>query len=321
MKRREFIKTVAATGVAGMNIGALTAQSRTRESAAAAAAAFPHRPLGKTGVSVTTYGLGGFIGMQKPPSKDWDPAAMAELALDMGVTYFDSAPSYNNGQSETNFGRVLARRRKEVFQTTKTQQRTYDGAMREIEQSLKRLQTDHVDLLQLHGMTLQDDPAAWDKPDGVLTAFRKLREQGVTRFIGITGHEDAHVLLRAINMYEFDTLLTTLNPVSRRRPFREDLLPVANKKRMGVIAMKVMGGGNGCLAVGNPSKKLIQPFHDQTSNQVEAKSLIRYTLGLPISVAVIGIASEAQLRENISVAKENKPMTAEEQKALEQLVG
>ena len=177
-----------------------------------------------------------------------------------------------------------------------------------------------MDLLQIHGMTLQDDPAAWERPDGVLTAFRKLREEKVTRFIGITGHEDAGVLLRAVNMYEFDTLLTTLNPVSRRRPFREDLLPEANRKQMGVIAMKVIGGGNGCLAAGNPSKKLIQPFHDQTSNQVPARSLIRYVLGLPITVAVIGISSEAQLRENISVAKENKPLSPDEQRALERLV-
>ena len=322
MKRRAFIKTVAAAGVIGFNLGSGGAKMVARPvQPRTPAPDFPKRPLGKTGVEVTILALGGVIGMQKPPSKDLDPAAMADLALDLGLAYFDTAPSYNNGQSEANFGRVLARRRNEVFLTTKTTDRTYDGAMKSVEQSLKRLQTDHVDLLQIHGMSLTDDPAAWGKPDGVLTAFRKLRDQKVSRFIGLTGHENAGVLRRAIEMYDFDTLLTTLNPVSRRKPFRDDLLPVALQKKMAVMAMKVMGGGNGCLAAGNPLKKLIQPYHDETSNQAEPRSLIRYTLGLPVSAAVIGVASLAQLKANIAVAKENRPMTSAEQRELEQHVG
>lgn len=320
MRRREFIKTVAAAGIIGLDAGGL-ASGRELRAESAGPQSLPGRPLGKTGVEVSVLALGGVIGMQLPPSKDHDPAALAELALDSGITYFDTAPSYNNGQSETNYGQVLARRRKEVFLTTKTQDRTYDGAMRSIEQSLKRLRTDHVDLYQIHGMNFQDRHEAWGKPDGVLTAMHKLREQKVTRFIGLTGHEDAEILRRAIELYEFDTLLTTLNPVSRRRQFREKLLPVANQKKMGVIAMKLMGGGNGCLVKGNPSKTLIQPFHDDTSNQAEAESLIRYTLGLPISVAVIGVASPAQLTANIRAARETQPMTAEEQRDLERLIG
>ena len=322
MKRRAFIKTVAAAGVIGFDLGSGGAKTVARPAKPRTPAPdFPKRPLGKTGVEVTILALGGVIGMQQPPSKDLDPAAMADLALDLGLAYFDTAPSYNNGQSEANFGRVLARRRNEVFLTTKTTDRTYDGAMKSVEQSFKRLQTDHVDLLQIHGMSLTDDPAAWGRPDGVLTAFRKLRDQKITRFIGLTGHENAGVLRRAIEMYDFDTLLTTLNPVSRRKPFRDDLLPVALQKKMAVMAMKVMGGGNGCLAAGNPLKKLIQPYHDETSNQAEPKALIRYTLGLPVSAAVIGVASLAQLKANIAVAKENRPMTSAEQRELEQHVG
>jgi predicted aldo/keto reductase-like oxidoreductase len=122
-------------------------------------------------------------------------------------------------------------------------------------------------------------------------------------------------------MYEFDTLLTTLNPVSRRLPFREDLLPAANKKRMGVIAMKVMGGGNGCLVVGNPYKKVLRTYHDETAHQVEAQSLIRYTLGLPISVAVIGVANIEQLKANVRCAKQIKPMSVVERKELEKIMG
>ncbi len=320
MKRRQFIKSIAAVGMAGIDIGALGGEGMPRKRSVGQPA-FPRRPLGKTGENVTIFGLGGVIGMQQPPSRDLDPAAMAESALDLGVAYFDTAPSYNSGQSETNFGRVLARRRKEVFLTTKTQDRTYDGAMRSVEESLKRLRTDHVDLLQVHGMHLADEPEAWGKPDGVLTAFRKLRDQKVTRFIGITGHEDAGILLRAIDMYDFDTLLTTLNPVSRRRLYRDELLPAANRKNMGVIAMKVMGGGNGCLVSGNPFKTRIQPFHDETSHQVDAESLIRYTLGLPIAVAVIGVASISELEENIRVVRETQPMADGERRELERLVG
>ncbi len=311
MRRREFIKAVAAVGL-GSCVTATGGQSSST---------IPRHTLGKTGVEVSILALGGVIGMALPPSDKYDPAAIADAALDLGVTYFDTAPSYNNGQSETNYGQVLARRRKEVFLACKTGDRSYDGTMRSVEQSLKRLRTDHLDLLQIHGVTAKDDPSAWGKPDGVVTALQKLREQKVTRFIGVTGHDNADVLRRAIEMYEFDTLLTTLNPTSHRWPFREDLLPVAGRKQMGVIAMKVMGGGNGCLVAGNPSKKLLQPYHDQTDHQVDARSLIRYTLGLPISVAVIGVASIDQLKANIAVVKENKTMTAAERQELEKTIG
>lgn len=286
-------------------------------SATAPEKTIPHSVLGKTGAEVSILALGGVIGMQLPPSENHDPVAIAETALDLGITYFDTAPSYNDGQSESNYGQVLARRRKEAFLACKTADRSYDGTMRSIEQSLKRLRTDHLDLLQIHSVSAQEDLLAWDKSEGVLTALRKLREQKVTRFIGVTGHENAEVLHRAIEMYEFDTLLTTLNPVSRRLAFREELLPAANRKQMGVIAMKVMGGGNGCLVAGNPFRKVLRTYHDETSHQVDARSLIRYALGLPISVAVIGVASVEQLKANVRVIKEAAPMTPAERQELE----
>ncbi|HWX19220.1 MAG TPA: aldo/keto reductase [Candidatus Binatia bacterium] len=316
MNRREFIKSLAVTcalGTQAPRLGAAEAIATKTDSSK-----LPHRPLGKTGALVSALALGGVIGMQLPPSAEHDPAALAETALDMGITYFDTAPSYNNGQSETNYGQVLARRRKGVFLATKTESRTYDGTMRGLEQSLKRLRTDHVDLIQIHGISANEDLAAWDKPDGVLAALRKLREQKVTRFIGLTGHDSAAKLRQAIEMYELDTLLTTLNPVTRRQPFREELLPVANQKQMGVIAMKVMGGGNGCLVTGNPLNKVLRPYHDQTSHQVAPPHLLRYTLGLPISVAVVGVATVEQLKGNVAIVKEMVPMTLAERKDLEQ---
>jgi uncharacterized protein len=317
MNRREFLKSMTAVCA----VGSQSAGLAVVESTGADRSRLPQRALGKTGVQVSALALGGVIGMQLPPSASHDPAALAEAALDLGITYFDTAPSYNNGQSESNYGHVLARRRKEVFLATKTGDRTHDGTLRSIEQSLKRLQTDHVDLIQIHGLSASEDIDGWDKPEGVLTALRNLRDQKVTRFLGVTGHESALKLRQAIERYEFDTLLTTLNPVSRRRPFREDLLPMANRKQMGVIAMKVMGGGNGCLVVGNPLKKVLQPYHDETAQQVEPARLIRYTLSLPISVAVIGVASVEQLRANITVLRTAIPMTLAERRDLEIRMG
>lgn len=314
--RREFIKATVAVGIGGLASVATASGAKS-----AAVPTILRHPLGKTGVDVSILALGGVIGMQLPPSEDHDPVAIAETALDLGITYFDTAPSYNSGQSETNYGQVLARRRQEVFLACKTGDRSYDGTMRSVEQSLKRLRTDHFDLLQIHGVSAREDPSAWGKPDGVVAALRKLQEQKVTRFIGITGHDDAEVLRRAIEMYEFDTLLTTLNPVRRRLPYREELLPVANRKQMGVIAMKVMGGGNGCLVGGNPFGQVLRPYHDETSRQVEAETLIRYTLGLPISVAVIGVASVNQLRANVRVVRGAKPMTDTERHDLERHMG
>jgi uncharacterized protein len=320
MNRREFLKSVAAVCAVAGQSPAPAAESASK-SETSMGAKLPQRLLGKTGVQVSALALGGVIGMQLPPSAGHDPVAIAETALDLGVTYFDTAPSYNNGQSETNYGQVLARRRKEVFQTTKTGDRTYDGTMRSIEQSLKRLQTDHVDLLQIHGVSPTEDLDAWEKPNGVLTALRKLRDQKVTRFIGLTGHDSATRLREAIERYEFDTLLTTLNPMSRRQPFREDLLPVANRKQMGIIAMKVMGGGNGCLVTGNPLQKVLRPYHDETAHQVNGVSLIQYTLSLPVSVAVIGVASVEQLKANVRAVREAVPMTLAERRDLEAAMG
>src|SRR3954453_4425446 len=234
MKRREFVKAMGALSVAGLGLDARGAIGEARR--------VPRRPLGGTGVEVSVLALGGVIGMQLPPSRDHDPGALAEQALDLGITYFDTAPSYNNGQSESNYGQVLARRRGEVFLATKTGDRSRDGTLRSIEQSLKRLRTDRVDLLQIHGVSDRDHLAASGEPDGVVSALRKLRDEKVTRSLAVTGHDSGEALRRAIEMYEFDPLLTTLNPVSRRRPYREELLATANRKQMGGHAIKGVGG-------------------------------------------------------------------------------
>lgn len=308
MDRRQFLTGVAAAGGLGWSSCACAGEGQP--------SALPIRPLGRTGAKVTLLGLGGFTGMKEPRSAKFDPVELANAAIDAGIHYFDTAPAYNNGQSEQNYGEVLAHRRKEVFLATKTGQRTYDGAMREFEASLKRLRTDRVDLLQVHNTHVGEDLAAWGKPDGVIKALEKIRDQKLTRFIGVTGHESAELMARVITMYDFDTILTMFNPVPKRKAFQEKVLPIAIRKGMGILAMKVMGGALGSLAVGNPRKNDGAPNHDDAPQQAEAGTLIRYVLGLPVAAAIVGMKSIGQLRVNVAGAR-SRPLNERQRKRLE----
>lgn len=321
MDRRKFVGTLAAVTVAGpAGIELSLAQDFTKKSGIKKFDV-PKRVLGKTGVEVSALILGGVSGMMAKPTAEFNPSELANAALDAGITYFDTSSDYGGGQSEMNYGLVLARRRKEVFLATKCSSRTYDGAMKEVEESLKRLQTDHLDLYQIHGLGAKEDISLWGKPDGVMKALHKLKDEKVTRFIGVTGHEDADAMIRAIDMYEFDTILTTFNPVPRRLPFRENLLPIALKKKMGVIAMKVMGGGEGALAIGNAIHNEKKNWYwDEAKKQFDSSTLVRYTLGLPVSCAIVGMKSFKELEANLTAAAEMKPLTRKEQNEIEQLL-
>ena len=313
MDRRAFLTSLAAAGSLTFTRLAHAAEAGPKTPAGK----IPKRRLGRTGVDVTVLALGGVAGMIRQRSDKFDPAELANTALDLGIKYFDTAPAYGNGRSEANYGRVIAHRRKEVFLATKTGQRDYDRAMREVEASLKRLQTDHVDLLQIHGAHSGDDFDAWGKPGGGVKALQKLRDQKVTRFIGVTGHESARAMCRAIGTYDFDTVLTTFNPTAKRRPFIQKVLPLANKKRMGIQAMKVMGGGLGSLAVGNPIKNDGVDRHDDARRQAKSGMLIRYALGLPITVAIVGMGSLEHLRANVRAVCGWAPLNDKQRKALE----
>jgi len=318
MDRREFLEAMV-TAVAIKAVGGPRAGfgSEFKEQQKPMTPALPRRVLGKTGVKVSVLVLGGVAAMKGTPTTEFHPAELANAALDAGINYFDTAPAYNDGQSECNFGEVLATRRKEVFLATKTGNRSSEGAMREVEASLNRLRTDHLDLLQIHGVKAQEDFAKWDKPDGVLAALRKLRDEKVTRFIGVTGHESAEPMCRAIELFDFDTVLTTFNPTKMRLPYQRLVLPLAKKKKMGVLAMKVMGGGLGSLAAGNPIRNDGVWYHDEAPRQAEPGKLIRYVLGLPISAAVVGMGSLEQLRINAVAARDKQPLSEDEREVLE----
>lgn len=322
MNRRKFMGKLATITVAGAAIMQVDFAEVGNKKPEVRKIGIPKRILGKTGVEVTTLILGGVSGMMQKPTTKFHPAELANAALDAGINYFDTAPSYGDGQSELNYGVVLAKRRNEVFLASKTQNRTYDGAMRDVEQSLKRLQTDHLDLYQVHSVSYNEDFTLWNKPDGMMKALYKLRDEKVIRFIGVTGHESAEAMNQAIDRFEFDTILTTFNPVPRRKPFRELVLPNAIRKNMGIIAMKIMGGGEGALAVGNPSIKPVNGswYWDETPHQADPSTLIRYVLGLPVSCADIGMKSLKELEINVAAARDMKPLNKKEQGNLENLM-
>ena len=318
MDRRDFMGKLAAIAVAGAAIGQIDPKDLRVVKTEGKKGILPKRILGKTGVEVSVLVLGGVAGMGMKPTNEFNPADLANAAIDEGITYLDTAPGYSNGQSELNYGVVMAKRRNDVFLASKTLSRTYDGTMREVEESLKRLQTDHYDLFQVHSVLEKEDVTLWSKPDGMMKAFYKLRDEKVTRFIGVTGHESADAMNRAIDMYDFDSILTTFNPVPRRLPFRESVLQNAIKKNMGIIAMKVMGGGGGALAKVNPAKNINGNWYwDETVHQAEVSDLIRYVLGLPVSCANIGMKSIKELEVNVTAVRDMKPFTKDELVKLE----
>lgn len=261
------------------------------------------RKLGKTGVSVSIFSLGGESTLERA-----DRAAEAEKiinqAIDLGVNYLDTAPAYGMGGSESNIGRVLSYRRSEVFLATKTGDRSYDGTMRQVEKSLARLQTDYIDLYQLHDMQTREDLKRVLAEDGAIKALEQLKKEKVILNMGITGHKDPALLLQAIKEYPFDCLLMSLNAGDPHyRSFKQELLPEAVRQNLGVIAMKVTAVGRIFCKKG--IAKMDQAFG--------------YTLSHPVSTAIIGISTIAELEENVRIAEEFKPLAEEEIKRLEEL--
>jgi aryl-alcohol dehydrogenase-like predicted oxidoreductase len=280
VSRREFLEK------GGMVVGAVTAvQALLPGSAAGASAVMPQRALGRTGVKVPILAMG--CGSRFLQYSADQATAVLERAVALGITYLDTAQSYGNGESETRVGRFLATRRQDVFVATKvpTSARTRDAALREIEASLKRLQTDHVDLLHLHSLTDEADLATIEGPDGALKALYQLREQKVARFIGMTSHTDGAVMAKAIEHNDLDCVQMAMNP-TRALKFEELALPAANRKNLGVILMKVTG-----------QDKLLG------DGKADAAALLQYAWSLPISTAVCGMPKLEFLDANVAAAR------------------
>jgi diketogulonate reductase-like aldo/keto reductase len=270
VSRREFL------GKSGLVVGAVAAMPAIPPRIATDATVtpkLPHRTLGRTGASVSILAMG--CGSRFLMYRADQATAVLEKAVGLGIDYLDTAVGYGDGESETRLGRFLATRRKDVFLATKvpTRARTRDAALEEVEASLKRLQTDHLDLLHLHSLGDEADLAAIEAKDGAIKALYELREQKVARFIGMTSHTDGAVMARAIEHNDLDCVQMAMNPARAAR-FEELALPAANKKNLGVILMKVTG-----------QDKLM------VDGGADPASLLRYAWSLPVSAAVCGCRS------------------------------
>jgi uncharacterized protein len=246
--------------------------------------------------------------------KEEEALAALNLALDLGLNYLDSAYGYGNGKSETWVGKVMKDRRKGVFLVTKIGARKGDEAQKILEGSMKRLQTDQVDLIHVHSLTDADDLAQIEAKGGVLDVLYKLREQKVTRFIGITSHTDPMTLKTAIERHSFDCVQMALNAAlqgmangkgkmilnpSMKLSFEEVALPAARKKNLGVLAMKAMAQDD--LVGSGPSKS-------------DPARLLQYTLSLPVAACVVGMPKLDFIRQNAAWAMDFKPMPKSEMK-------
>jgi uncharacterized protein len=263
----------------------------------------PKRKLGRTGYDVSLFSLGGEAAVEKA-DRPGEAGEIINLALDLGVNYIDTAPLYGGGGSESNIGRVMQTRRREVFLATKTGDRTYDGTMSQVEKSLGRLRTDYLDLCQLHDMQTDDDLKQVLSRHGAVKALERLKDEKIIHFTGITGHKDPDLLLQAIRQHPFDCLLLSLNAGDvHYRCFKHKLLPEAVKLEMGIIAMKV-------TAVGRIFRE---------SGITSMQQALGYVFSHPVSTAIVGISTPAELEANARIAAGFRQLSPEELKDLEDL--
>ncbi|HEY6988897.1 MAG TPA: aldo/keto reductase [Bryobacteraceae bacterium] len=298
ISRRRFLETTA--------LGSVTAC--LPNSALGGGAPLPTRVLGKTGAHVSILAMGG--GSRYLMYKDEEQALEAmQKALDLGITYIDTSDDYgDNHLSERRIGKVIKSRKQKPFLATKLSNRDGKESARIVEQSLKALQVQQVDLIHIHSLTTEEDLAQIEAKGGVLEQVRKLRDQKMTRFIGITSHTDPHVLKTALERHDFDCTQMALNgalvgmksgrggmvPNEAMPPsFESVALPVANSRKMGVIAMKVFAQ-DALLPHSTPQK------------------LLYYSLSLPVATAVVGMPKLAHIEENVQFAKNFTPLPKSE---------
>ncbi len=292
LSRRKFLERFGIGTAAGAG---LTLFKDVAEAKAPTPKLLPSRTLGRTGakVSILAFGCGSRFLMYEEEEK-----ALAALnqAIDNGITYLDTAYAYGDGKSETRVGKVMASRRKDVWLATKIPDRTRDEFMRRLEGSLKRLQTDHVDLVHIHGLGQADDLAKVEAPDGALKGLLEARDQKMARFVGMTSHTNGEVMAQAIQRHDLDCVQMALN-ASRNGRFEELALPAANEKKLGIIAMKVTG----------------QEFLLGSSNgKTDIASLLRYSMSLPVTTAVVGMPKLEMLEQNIEVARNFSPLDSDD---------
>lgn len=262
----------------------------------------PLRQFGKTDVKVSALGFGGHHLGEAPDAKT--ATQMVNEAIDGGITFFDNCWEYHRGKTEVWMGGALKGRRDKVFLMTKvcTHGRDSELAMRMLEESLRRLQTDHLDLWQIHGVSFDSDPELFIRPNGAAEALRKAKQQGKVRFVGFTGHKDPTIHLKMLNTgFPFDAVQMPLNAFDAQfHSFEQQVLPELNKRGIAALGMKPITGR------GDPVKK----------GFLTAQEALRYAMSLPVTVTITGMDSLEILHQNLAVAQGFQPMSQQDMQAL-----
>ena len=295
--RREFLSAMLSTsllaGVAGAELWAAGAEN-----------GIPYRRLGRSGERVSVIGLGGWhLGIQ---SAEQESVRIIRTALDSGINFLDNCWDYNNGDSEIRMGQALRDGyRHKAFLMTKIDGQTKPAAAAQIDESLRRLQTEHIDLLQFHEVIRMTDPQRIFAPAGGMEAVLEAKKAGKVRYIGFTGHKNPAMHLNmletaATHQFHFDAVQMPLNAMDAHfESFEKKVLPILVEKEIGVLGMKPMGAG-----------LLLK------SNTVSPVQCLRYAMSLPTSVVITGCESLANLQQALDVARNFKPLTTAESAAL-----
>jgi uncharacterized protein len=287
--RRTFVETLMLAAAAGVAHG----QSSTE---------IPKRPLGRTGLEVSALGIGGYhLGSV---NSEADSTQIVSEALDAGVNFFDNAWEYHQGLSEERLGRALKGKRDRAVVMTKvcTHGRDKSVAMRQLEESLTRLQTDHLDVWQIHEVIYENDPDLIFAPNGAAEALLDAKRQGKVRFVGFTGHKDPSIHLKMLSHnFPFDTVQMPLNCLDATfRSFESNVLPEVNRRGIAPLGMKSLGGSGELVSEG----------------AVVVTMGLRYAMSLPVAVTISGIDSLSILHQNLEVARGFQPFSAVEMQAI-----
>ncbi len=253
------------------------------------------RTFGKTGEAFPILSFGGQRIVDGHDCTEDEAVEIVNTAIDRGIRYFDTAWMYSDGQAETRLGLVVKNRRKEMWIATKTWDTSRDGARGQLETSLSRLQTDYVNEWRFHNLFDYERLDAFTGKGGALEAAIQAREEGLVKYISISGHSDPQILIEALDRFPFDSALVAVSALDHFiLSFAEEFLHVANDRGVATIGMKVLGLGS-------------------LTHEVERS--LRYAFGLPVSTVIVGMESMAQLEQNLSIAESYTPMSDDERLA------
>ncbi len=324
--RRSFLKasSLALAGMLGGSVAAGAESSAPPSSAKPLLLGLPRRNLGRTGHLVSLLSLGG-QGALEHANNEAVAVPIIERALDLGINYIDTSSIYGGERrwSERYIGAVMKRRRREVFLASKTKERSRDGSLRMLEQSFKLLQTDQLDLWQLHDVGTMHDVDEICAKDGAMEALLQAKEQKLVRFIGVTGHHRPEAIMEMLRRFPFDANLIALNAADTyHHSFMRELLPMAVEQQLGIIAMKVVSRGRLLDSWTAPSMEQ-QKNSWEGSGAIAAspgtlslREALHYVYSLPVSTAVIGVDTIAQLEENVRLTTEFTPLSEKQMLAI-----